>query len=270
MNLSGLIGRASSICMIVAALGASLPGVSHAAAPEKVTIATEGAFPPFNQTEADGSFTGFEIDLGNAICKHAGLECTWVKQDFSGMIPALQAKKYDFIFSYMSINDERAKVGLFSIPYITDQFRFYGPKGSAVTLPAGLDGKSVGVLSGSTGERFIKEKWGDKVDVRGYDNLDQVNADLEAGRIDYGFNAQLPVSVFLASPEGAGYAWFGPSYSDPLLGRGAGAMFRKDETALRDKVNDAIRAVYADGTFKEIAARYFKPGVDVSAEPLWK
>lgn len=265
MSLFGLIGRATCVTLFVAALGAS-----QAAALEKVTVATEADFPPFNKTEADGSFSGFEIDLGKAICQRAQLDCTWVKQDFSGMIPALQAKKYDFIFSYMSINDERSKVGLFSIPYITDQFRFYGPKGAAVTLPGGLDGKNVGVLAGSTGERFVKEKWGDKVEVRSYENLDQVNSDLEAGRIDFGFNAQLPVSVFLTSPAGAGFDWFGPAYSDPILGRGAGAMFRKDETALRDKVDAAIRSVYADGTFKAIAARYFKPGVDVSAEPLWK
>lgn len=240
-----------------------------AIAQEMVTIATEGAYPPFSKTEADGRYTGFEIELGDAICERAQLECTWVKQDFPGMIPGLLARKFDYILSSMSINEERARVGLFSIPYLSDSFRFYGPKGAELSLPEGLEGKRVGVFTGSSGEQFIQAKWGDKVETRGYENIDQVNADLEAGRLDYGFNSVLTVSEFLNSEAGSGYSWFGPDYTDPILGAGVGAMFRQDNGALRDRVNDAIRAVYADGTFDRIAASYFPENVTIRADKLW-
>ena len=90
--------------------------VSATAFAEPVKVATEASFPPFSKTEADGSYTGFELDLGNEVCKRAGLECQWVKQDFDGMIAGLLAHKFDMIFSSMSIKPEREKVADFSIP----------------------------------------------------------------------------------------------------------------------------------------------------------
>lgn len=249
------------------ALAAALTTFSAGrASAETVTIATEADYPPFSKTEADGRYTGFEIDLGNTICAKAKLDCKWVKQEFSGMIPGLMAKKFDMIFSSMSITPEREKAGLFSKPYLADKFRFYGPKGQGI--PDGLAGKRVGVFGGSTGEQFIKAKW-PKVETAPYQNIDQVNADLGAGRIDLGFNATLPVSTYLKSEAGSGSQWYGPAYSDPLLGKGAGAMFRTDETALKDKIDAAIAAVYADGSFARLSERYFGKEIDVGAEKLW-
>ena len=70
----------------------------QALAQEKITVATEASFPPFSKTEADGTYSGFEIDLGNEVCKRAGLDCEWVKQDFDGMFsPVLRARP---IFSH--------------------------------------------------------------------------------------------------------------------------------------------------------------------------
>lgn len=235
---------------------------------ESVSVATEGAYPPFNKTEADGSLSGFEIELGNAICSKAGLDCHWVKQDFSGMVPALLAGKFDFIFSAMSITPEREKAGLFSIPYLNDGFRFYGPKSAGTTLDAELAGKNIGVLTGSSGEQFVQKSWS-KAKTVGYGDMDQMDSDLEAGRIDYGFNAQLPVDGFLKSASGADYVFAGPIFTDALLGRGMGAMFRPDAKDLKARFDTAIKAVYADGTFDTLAAKYFGPGINVRADKLW-
>src|SRR5262245_36551061 len=102
-----LAGTAIGVIVTLALLSGSF------AERNKVTVATEASFPPFSKTEADGRYTGFEIDLGNAVCAKANLECTWVKQDFDGMIAALLAKKFDFVFSSMTITDERKKVADF-------------------------------------------------------------------------------------------------------------------------------------------------------------
>ncbi len=241
---------------------------SVAARAETVTLATEGAYPPFNKTVADCGFSGFEIELGHAICLKAKLDCKWVKHDFSGMIPALLAGKYDMVVSAMSINADREKVALFSIPYLNDGFRFYGPKGAPDAEATALAGKKVGVLTGSTGERFVGTHW-PKAETRGYGDIDQINADLDAGRIDYGFNAQLPVSTFLKGPAGANYAAIGALYTDPVLGRGMGGMFRPDGKALKARFDEAIRAVHADGTFDKLSAKYFGSGVNVRADKLW-
>ena len=72
-----------------------------------IKIGTEGAYPPWNAKDASGKLTGFEIDLAMELCKITGDNCILVEQDWDGMIPALQAGKFDAIMAGMSITDER-------------------------------------------------------------------------------------------------------------------------------------------------------------------
>lgn len=244
-------------------------GTTQSLAGDKLTVASEASYPPFSKTESDGSITGFEIDLGNAVCERAGITCEWVKQDFDGMIAALLAQKFDFVFSSMSIKPERRKVALFSTPYYNENYRFYGQSASGVMVPDGLKDKRVGVYAGATEEQFVKAKFGELVEIRGYENIDQIHADMEAGRIDYAFNGVLPGYEFMMSDAGNGYEWFGPTYNDPILGEGVGAMFRQGDEALRDRINAAIVEVYKDGTFDKISNKYFPEELSVRADGLW-
>ena len=74
------------LARVVVMMATAITSAATAFAADKVKVATEASFPPFTKTEADGTYTGFEIDLGNEVCKRAGLTCEWVKQDFDGMI----------------------------------------------------------------------------------------------------------------------------------------------------------------------------------------
>lgn len=257
MLVKAALGLAASLCLLAPAM-----------AQQKVLVATEASFPPFSQTEADGRYTGFEIDLGNDVCRRLNITCEWVKQDFDGMIPALLAKKYDMIFSSMSIKPERAKVADFSIPYYSPTYRFYAKKGSGITVPDGLKGKKVGVYAGATQEQYLNAKLKGVVEPRGYKNIDQIHADLAAGRIDAALNEAVPAAEFLRSPQGVEFEFIGPELKDPeVFGPGAGAMFRKGDP-MREKVNAAIKAAYADGTFDKLSAKWF-PGVSIRADKTW-
>ncbi len=91
-----------------------------AAGPEigrQVTIATEGAFPPYNSLDAAGRPQGFEIDLGNAICSHAGWRCSWLLRDWSALLPGLGAGEFDAIMAGMSITPSRRAHAAFSREY---------------------------------------------------------------------------------------------------------------------------------------------------------
>jgi len=96
---------------------AGLAMSAHAADKQKLIIATEGAYPPYNFVAADGSLQGFDVDFAKAVCGKINAECEIVKQDWDGIIPALLAKKYDVIIASMAIRPERAEKVDFTIPY---------------------------------------------------------------------------------------------------------------------------------------------------------
>jgi lysine-arginine-ornithine-binding protein len=244
--------------------------IAGTAAAEPLKVATEASFPPFSKTESDGRITGFEIDLGNAVCQRAKLDCEWVKQDFDGLIAGLIAGKYNFIFSSMSITDERKQAIDFSLPYYDTPYRFIGRKGAGTEISsAGLQGKKVGVYAGATQEKYMQAKYDGVVEIRGYEKIDQINADLVNGRIDLAFNEQLAGAEFLKSAEGQDFEFVGPEIKDQsFFGYGVGAAFRKGDDDLRAKIDEAIRSLYADGTFDTIAKEYFGE-MSVRADQNW-
>jgi lysine-arginine-ornithine-binding protein len=254
-----------SLILMGALLVASSLG---AAAQEKIKVATEASFPPFSKTEADGSYSGFEIDLGNEVCKRAKLDCEWVKQDFDGMIAALIARKFNMVFSSMSIKPEREKVADFSIPYYAGKFVFYGKKGAFKNFAEDIKGKRVGVYAGATQDQYVRKYHAGVLEPVGYENADQIHADLVNGRIDLAFGEQQPAIEFMNSAQGKDFEQAGPLVEDPeVLGRGVGAMFVKGDP-LKAKVDEAIRAVYADGTFDKLQAKWLA-GADIRADKLW-
>lgn len=241
-----------------------LPAQVHA---QDVRMATEASFPPFSQTNADGSFSGFELDLGNEVCERAGWSCTWVKQDFDGAIAALLANQFDVIFSSMSIKPERAEVADFSIPYYVTATAFFGPEGTDGAVIEDLSGKTLGVYGGSIQESYATENFPGAT-VRGYDNIDLIGADLDAGRLDLMFVEQLAGLTWIAANPG--HIQVGAEIPPAKFGdKGAGAMFRKEQPELRDAANAALKEIYADGTFDEIVAKWFPPGTSIRADGLW-
>ena len=225
----------------------------------KVRIGTEGAYPPFNSIDENGNLVGFDVDISNALCDQAGMTCTFVTQDWDGIIPGLQAKKYDAIIASMSITAERMEVVDFTSKYYNTPGRFVAPKGADYEVSAeGLAGKVIGVQRSTTHENFVKATFPD-AEVRSYATVPEGHSDLISGRIDLWMDdAVVNAESFLGTSEGADFEHIGPGFSVPEFhGNGAGIAIRKGEDKLRECFNAAIAEIRANGVYAQINADYF-------------
>jgi arginine/ornithine transport system substrate-binding protein len=237
----------------------SLTAMADDAKPIRLGI--EAGYPPFSMKTPDGKLTGFDVDIGDALCEQMKVKCTWVEQEFDGLIPALKVKKIDAILSSMTITDDRKKNVDFTIKYYHTPARFVMKEGTDVKDPlTELKGKKVGVLRASTHDRFATEVLVPAgINLVRYGSQQEANLDMVAGRLD----AMLADSVnldegFLKTDAGKGFAFVGPTYEDAkYFGGGAGIAVRKGDKELADKFNTAITEIRANGKYKQVQDKYF-------------
>ena len=235
-------------------------GFAWAADAKKIRIGTEGAYPPFNFIDPSGQVQGFDIDVAKALCEAAGAECVFVTQDWDGIIPGLLAKKYDAIIASMSITEERKQKVDFTKKYYQTPARFVAKKGSGIEIDKeGLKGKTVGVQRATVSENFIRDKFGDMIDIKSYATQDEANMDLASGRLDLVFaDSVVLLEGILSTEAGKDYEFIGPGYTDKkYFGEGIGIAVRKGDDELLKTLNDAIDKIRADSTYKKINDKYF-------------
>ena len=249
------------IACLLAALGSLASTAALAQAPDwkKIRIGVEGAYPPFSEVGTDGKLKGFDIDMAMALCAEMKAECTLVQQEWDGMIPSLNARKFDAIIASMSITDERKKQVLFTDKYYSTPARVVAKADAKLVISAeGLKGRKIGVQRSTIHDRFVTETFKSSEIVR-YAKQDEVFLDLAAGRVDVVVCDSVAAEVgFLKRPAGKGFAFIGPAYNDPkYFGTGSGIALRKADTDLQAKLNAAITAIRANGTYKKIQDQYF-------------
>jgi len=243
------------------ALAAGFTTATQAQAPDwkKIRIGVEGAYPPFSEVGPDGKLKGFDIDIAMALCAEMKAECTLVPQEWDGIIPALQSRKFDAIIASMAITEERLKVVNFTAKYYNTPSRLVAKADAKLDASAaGLKGKRIGVQRSTIQDRFATATFTQSEIVR-YAKADEVYLDLAAGRVDVVMGDSVAIDGgFLKKPEGKGYAFFGPAYNDAaFFGSGSSIALRKADDALAAKFNAAIKALRAGGGYKKIQDKYF-------------
>ncbi len=248
---------------------------------KEITIATEGAFAPWNFTDSSGKLDGFEIELAADLCKRMNVKCTVVPQAWDGIIPALQAGKYDAIMAGMSMTDKRKKVVAFSRYYAATPSLFIVLKDSPsanfsttidrITLDdisseeqAALDavgkefkGKVIGVQNATIQEKFLQQYLGDAIKIRGYDTQENLELDLQAGRIDAALGAMSYWVSRVNSEKGQDMKMVGPGMTKGPFGEGVGVAVRQKDVDLAELFSNAIDAAIADGTLSKLAVKWF-------------
>lgn len=231
-----------------------------AAAQEKMRIATEGTYFPWSYVDDQGQLVGWDVDIANELCKRLAVECEIMAQEWEGIIPGLLAGKYDLIVASMSMTPARKEKVAFSRKYKSSTSRFVAKAGSiADTSPEGMAGKRIGVQKGSAQDQWlIANGYGDKAEIVYYEGTQGPELDLVAERIDAMIGNQMTYFVnFLKKPEAQGFDFVGEEYSGGALGEGNAIALRKGEDELKAKVDAALDAMIADGTYDTISKKYF-------------
>ena len=246
--------------LVIAATAAALAlGLGAANAQEKLRIGTEGAYPPFNNLTADGSLVGFAIDIANALCEEMQVECEFITQDWDGIIPALQANRFDAIIASMSITEERMKQVDFTNKYYNTPPAIVAPNDTDIAgvTKEDLAGKTIGVQGSTTHSNYSEATYTDS-DIKSYPTADEYKLDLINGRIDAANDDITVIEEWLSTTEGACCKIVGViTPVEEIHGSGAGIAIRKGEDELREKFNAAIDAIRANGKYKEINDKYF-------------
>ena len=261
---------------------------------DKIKIGTEGAYPPWNSKDASGKLIGFEVELAHSLCRYMGKQCDIVEQDWDGMIPALQMRKFDAIMAGMSITDDRKKVITFSQGYADEVASLAVMKGSSLegmntpagvslskpnsatkkalkTITSALSGKTVCTQTGTIHQNFLQSGDVGKVNVRTYKTQDEVNLDLASGRCDVALAAAVAFTDY-AEKSGKSVVLVGPTFSGGAFGNGVGVGLRQAsqlggtlgarDAELLKSFNKAINQARKDGVISRLAIKYF--GFDAS------
>jgi lysine-arginine-ornithine-binding protein len=228
---------------------------SATAMAETLTMGIEAAYPPFNNKDASGNVVGFDKDIGDALCAKMKVECKVYVSDWDGIIPALTAKKFDFLISSMSITEERKQAVDFTDPYYSNKLQFIAPKATKdfKTDKAYLKGKIIGAQRATLAGTYLEDELGDDITIKLYDTQENAYLDLLSGRLDAILADKYVQYEWLKSKDGLNYEFKG----DPVVESDKiGIAVRKGDP-IREKLNVALKEIKADGTYKKINDKYF-------------
>ena len=228
---------------------------AHGFAAEKLRIGTEGAYPPFNLINASGQVVGFDLDVAHALCAKMEVECEVVTSDWDGIIPALNAGKFDFLAASMSVTEERKHAVDFTDHYYTNKLHFVAPKVvDFKTDESYLKGKVIGAQRATIAGTWLEDNLDRVVDIKLYDTQENAYLDLSSGRVD-GILADAFVQwEWLKSDAGKNFEFKGePVFDDDKIAMAV----RKGNDELRQRLNKALAEIVADGTYKQLNEKYF-------------
>ena len=276
MTRRSVMGAALTCSLLV------LAGAASAKDWKTVVIGMEGAYEPYNLTDPSGKIVGFEPDVAMDVCARIKVECKIIAQDWDGMIPGLQAGKFDVIMDGMSITDERKKQIDFSIPYAAVPAALATAKSSPLaklvgagklvnfdkdkaagaaavkSLREAMKGKTIGVQVSTTHATFVGDNLKDVATIKEYKTTDERDLDLKSGRIDAVLDDQTEIAAMLGKDDAKDFTEFGPLMTGGDFGVGVGMGIRKSDADLTARFDKAIKAAFADGSIKKYSLKWFK------------
>ncbi|MEL0620056.1 transporter substrate-binding domain-containing protein [Psychrobacter proteolyticus] len=229
--------------------------------PLNIKIATESSYKPFSYTDADGKLIGYEIELVDALCAQMKAECEVISQDWDGLIPGLNAQKFDAAIAGMSITPERKEVVDFSDPYFHSGIILIGKKGDDLSVES-LTGLPIASQRSTVASQYLQDEHAD-ADIKLYDTQDNAYLDLTSGRVRGMMSDKVTGIDWLKTDAGKGYEVKGEEIStnDDAMG----IAFRKGDPLVA-KFNAALAELKDNGTYDQITGSYFGTSSTAAAQ----
>ena len=238
-----------------AAAETATPAETEAAAPAFTTIeagklimSTNAAFPPYEMVADNGSFEGIDVEIAGAIAKKLGLELVVDDMDFDAALLAVQQGKSDIVMAGVTVNEDRKLVMNFSDTYSKGVQVVIVKEGSDVTLD-NLGDQMIGTQRGTTGYIYTSGDYGDD-HVTAYDNGASAVQALMNGQVDCVVIDSAPAQAFVEANPGLTILDTEYTSEDYAIG------MSKDNTALLEAVNGALKELTEDGTIPAIVEKY--------------
>ena len=212
-------------------------------------MGTNATFPPYEYVDENNEVAGIDADIAAAIAEKLGMELEITDMAFDSLIPALQSDTVDIVLAGMTVDPERAEQVNFTDSYATGVQVIIVPEGSDIASPDDLEGKNIGVQTGTTGDLYCTDDYGQEF-VKQFDNGPLAVAALVNGQVDCVVIDNEPAKNYVAANQGLKIldtAYANEEYA---------AAIAKDNTELFEQVNAAIQELKEDGTIDSIIEKY--------------
>lgn len=216
---------------------------------EKLVMGTNAAFPPYEFVDDNGKIVGIDAEVAQALADKLGMELEIKDMEFNSLIPAVQSGSIDVALAGMTVTEERKEKVNFSDSYAKGVQVIIVKEGSDIKEVEDLDGKMIGVQTGTTGDNYCTGDYGQD-HVKQFDNGALAVAALQNGQVDCVVIDNEPAKQFVAVNDGL--VILEATYADEDYA----IAISKDNTELLNKINSAMADLKASGEFQKIVDKY--------------
>ena len=218
-------------------------------------VGTYAAYAPFESQNEKGEIVGFDIDVVKAVAAKAGIEVKFVNTPWEGIFNTLTQGDRDLLVSAITITDERKQTMDFSAPYFDAKQLIAVKENSKIKTLADLKKLKVGVQTGTTGDEVVTKLIGkNSANIKRFESTPLALKELEAGGVDAVVADNGVVIHYVANNTGAKFRTVDDTSFTPEQ---YGIAVKKGNAELLDKINTALAAIKADGSYDKIYASYF-------------
>lgn len=218
----------------------------------EIIIGLDDTFAPMGFRDEKGNIIGFDIDLANEIAKRMGVKAIFKPCEWDGIIFDLRSKKIDLIWNGLTITPQREQQIAFSTPYFDDD-QIVIVKDSQIKSFENLKGKNIGVQLGSASYFAFENSNLSKItgNINKYSTNVEALLDLEAGRTDAVIVDAVVGKYYVAKKDGF------TILNEVLDKQQMGIGMRKQDLTLKNKIDQTLSDMKADGSFNEIYQKWF-------------